>query len=305
MGKRLEGKVAVVTGAGRGIGRGIAVLMAEEGAKVVVNDLGGGPDGKGADQSPASEVVKDIKAKGGEAVHNYDTVATAEGGENIIKCALNNFGRVDILVTNAGILRDRMVFNMSDEEWDDVLKVHLYGTFYTTRAACRAFRAQKNGRIITFSSESGLGSLGQSNYSAAKEGIIGFTRTVARDMGKYGVTCNSIRPRAGTRLTLTDELRAAMEKKRASGIESPGTEMDLGSLVPEAIAPFVVFLCLDEAANINGYDFVVGGGMIGVFSQPQITKMNYKAGLWTVDELVNIVPATISKDLVNPVPVVQ
>ena len=302
MGKRLEGKVAVVTGAGRGIGKGVAMLMAGEGAKVVVNDLGGGPDGKGSDQSPANEVVKEIKAKGGEAVFNYDTVGTSEGGENIIKCAIDSFGRVDILVTNAGILRDRMVFNMSDEEWDAVLKVHLYGTFYTARAACRAFRAQKSGRIITFSSESGLGSLGQSNYSAAKEGIIGFTRTVARDMGKYGVTCNSIRPRAGTRLTLTDELRAAMEKKRTSGIESPGTELDLESLVPEAIAPFVVFLCLDEASHINGYDFMVGGGMIGVFSQPEITKMNYKAGIWTVDELVGIIPQTIAKDLVNPVP---
>ncbi len=302
MAKRLEGKVAVVTGAGRGIGRGIALLMAEEGAKVVVNDLGGGPDGKGADQSPAMEVVDEIKAKGGHAVRNGDTVATAAGGEAIIQCAVDNFGGVDILVTNAGILRDRMLFNMTDEEWDDVLKVHLYGTFYCTRAACRIFRAQKSGRVITFSSESGLGSLGQANYSAAKEGIIGFTRTVARDMGKYGVTCNSIRPRAGTRLTLTDELRAAMEKKKASGVESPGTEMDLGSLTPEAVAPFAVFLCLNEAANINGRDFVVGGGMIGLVSLPEITKVNYKAGIWTVDELAGIIPQTLGKDIVNPVP---
>jgi 3-oxoacyl-[acyl-carrier protein] reductase len=302
MGKRLEGKVAVVTGAGRGIGRGIALLMAEEGAKVVVNDLGGGPDGKGANLSPAKEVVDEIKAKGGNAVRNGDTVATAAGGEAIVQCAVDNFGGLDILVTNAGILRDRMLFNMTDEEWDDVLKVHLYGTFYATRSACRIFRSQKSGRIITFSSESGLGSMGQANYSAAKEGIIGFTRTVARDMGKYGVTCNSIRPRAGTRLTLTDELRAAMEKKKASGVESPGTEMDLESLVPEAVAPFVVFLCLNEAANINGRDFVVGGGMIGLVSLPEITKVNYKTGIWSVDELAGVIPQTIGKDLVNPVP---
>ena len=156
MGKRLEGKVAAITGAGRGIGRGIALLMAEEGAKVVVNDLGGGPDGKGADRFHADRVVDAIKAKGGEAVSSYDTVATAKGGENIVNIALENYGRLDIMVTNAGILRDRMIFNMTDEEWDDVLKVHLYGTFYCTRPACRVFRSQKSGRLITFSSESGL-----------------------------------------------------------------------------------------------------------------------------------------------------
>jgi 3-oxoacyl-[acyl-carrier protein] reductase len=302
MAKRLEGKVAVVTGAGRGIGKGIAVLMAKEGAKVVVNDLGGGPDGKGGNSSCADEVVDEIRAAGGDAAVNYDTVATALGGEAIVNCAVENFGRLDIMVTNAGILRDRMVFNMTDEEWDDVLKVHLYGTFYCAKPACRLFRAQKGGRIITFSSESGLGSLGQSNYSAAKEGIIGFTRTVARDMGKYGVTCNSIRPRAGTRLTLTDELRAAMEKKQTAGIDSVGSALALSELLPEDIAPFVVFLSLDEAANINGYDFMVGGGMIGVFSQPEITKLNYKAGRWTTDELVRIIPETLAQDLKNPVP---
>lgn len=302
MEKRLEGKVAAVTGAGRGIGKGIAMLMAEEGAKVVVNDIGGGPDGKGSDRSPADAVVDEIKAMGGEAVSNFDTVATAEGGDRIVQCAMDSFGGLDILVTNAGILRDRMVFNMTDEEWDDVLKVHLYGTFYCVRPACRIFRAQKGGRIITFSSESGLGSLGQSNYSAAKEGIIGFTRTVAMDMGKYGVTCNSIRPRAGTRLTLTDELRAAMEKKRSAGLDSVGSGLELAELLPEDVAPFVVFLTLDEAAEINGYDFVVGGGMIGVFSQPEISKLNYKPGRWTVNELVQIMPATLAKDLKNPVP---
>jgi len=153
MAKRLEGKVAAVTGAGRGIGRGIALLFAEEGAKVVVNDLGGAPDGSGANKSPADEVVAEIKSKGGEAVSDYNTVATAEGGESIVKKALDSFGKLDIMVTNAGILRDRMVFNMSDQEWDDVIKVHLYGTFYCARAACRVFRGQKSGRIITFSSE--------------------------------------------------------------------------------------------------------------------------------------------------------
>ena len=156
MANYLKDKVAVVTGSGRGIGRGIAILMAQEGAKVVVNDLGGGTDGSGGDKAPADQVVDEIKAKGGQAVANYDSVASAEGGENIIKTSLDSFGKLDILVNNAGILRDRMVFNMGDEEWDDVLKVHLYGTFYCSRAACRVFRNQRSGRIINFSSSSGF-----------------------------------------------------------------------------------------------------------------------------------------------------
>jgi NAD(P)-dependent dehydrogenase (short-subunit alcohol dehydrogenase family) len=302
MPERLKDKVAVVTGAGRGIGRGIALLMAEEGAKVVVNDFGGGPDGSGGDKAPSDEVIDEIKAQGGEAVANYDSVASVEGGENIIKTALDSFGRLDILVCNAGILRDRMVFNTTDDEWDDVLKVHLYGTFYCTRAACRVFRNQKSGRIITFSSESGLGSLGQANYSAAKEGIIGLTRTVARDMGKYGVTCNSIRPRAGTRLTLTEELRIAMERKREAGVGGVGESLALTDLQPEDVAPFVVFLALDEAANINGYDFMVGGGAIGLFSQPEVTDELHKEGMWDLEEIITLAPSFVTSKLENPVP---
>ena len=305
MGERLKDKVAVITGAGRGIGKGIALLMAEEGAKVVVNDFGGGPDGSGGDKAPADEVVDEIKAQGGEAVANYDTVASSAGGENIIKTALDSFGQLDVLVCNAGILRDRMVFNTTDEEWDDVLKVHLYGTFYCTRAACRIFRNQKSGRIITFSSESGLGSLGQANYSAAKEGIIGLTRTVARDMGKYGITCNSIRPRAGTRLTLTEELRIAMERKKAAGVGDTGTGLELTELQPEDIAPLVVYLALDEAANVNGYDFMIGGGTIGLFSQPVVIHEIHKEGMWDVAEVQSLAPPFITANLENPVPPVS
>ncbi|MBM3150540.1 MAG: SDR family NAD(P)-dependent oxidoreductase, partial [Chloroflexi bacterium] len=198
MSKRLAGKVAVVTGSGRGIGRAEALALAAEGAKVIVNDLGSASDGSGTSHSPADEVVAEIKKLGSDAVANYDSVATPEGGENIIKTAIDKFGRLDILVNNAGILRDRMVFNMSEEEWDLVMKVHLYGTFHCTKPACVIFRQQRSGRIINTSSIAGLGNMGQANYSAAKEGIVGFTRTVARDMGKYGVTCNAIRPNAGT-----------------------------------------------------------------------------------------------------------
>ncbi|HEY48761.1 MAG TPA: SDR family NAD(P)-dependent oxidoreductase [Dehalococcoidia bacterium] len=302
MGDRLKGRVAVVTGAGRGIGKEESLLLAEEGAKVVVNDLGGAPDGSGEAKAPADEVVDEIKSKGGEAVANYDNVATTEGGENIIKTAIDSFGRLDILVNNAGILRDRMVFNMSPEEWDAVIKVHLYGHFNCTRPACVVFRQQRSGRIINTSSEAGLGNMGQANYSAAKEGIVGFTRTVARDMGRYGVTCNAIRPIAGTRLTVTPELQAAMDRARSSGVAMPIEAMDIASLDPGDIAPIVIYLATDEAAGINGCIFAVKGGQISLYPEPVPVKTIFKTGRWTLDELSDIMPRTLGKDLINPSP---
>ncbi|MDY6908077.1 MAG: SDR family NAD(P)-dependent oxidoreductase [Chloroflexota bacterium] len=310
MGDRLKGKVAVVTGAGRGIGRAHALALAAEGAKVVVNDLGGAVDGTGADKSPADEVVAEIKKMGGEAVANYDSVSSMAGGENIIKTAIDTFGKIDILVNNAGVLRDRMIFNTTEEEWDTVISVHLKGHFTTTKFACIAFRQQRSGRIVNTASESGLGSLGQANYSAAKEGIIGLTRTVARDMGKYGITCNAIRPRAATRMTVNPELQAAMAKKAEVGMGSIGTSSGLtadesGSISlmgPEMVSPMVVYLCLDEAANINGCNFVVGGGEISLYSDPVPVRSIYKNGIWTIDELVALVPKSLAVDLVNPAP---
>jgi len=307
MGERLKGKVAVITGAGRGIGRAHALAFAAEGAKVVVNDLGGTADGTGADKAPADEVVAEIKKMGGEAVANYDTVVTMEGGERIIKAAIDKFGRLDILVNNAGVLRDRMVFNMTEEEWDTVINVHLKGHFACTKHACIIFRQQRSGRIINTSSVAGLGNMGQANYSAAKEGIVGFTRTVARDMGRYGVTCNAIRPGAATRMTMTPELQAAWEKRAAAGLggAGPSAEADvpaLASFAPEDISPIVVFLCTDEAANINGYTFDVHGGEIGLYSEPIQVRSILKEGIWTVDELCEIVPTTLAAGLVNPSP---
>jgi len=297
MGDRLKGKVAVVTGAGRGIGRGEALALAAEGAKVVVNDLGGAADGTGADKAPADEVVEEIKKMGGEAVSNYDSVATMEGGERIIKAAIDNFGRLDILVNNAGVLRDRMIFNMTEEEWDTVISVHLKGHFACAKPACVIFRQQRSGRIINTSSISGVGNMGQANYSAAKEGIVGLTRTVARDMGRYGVTCNALRPAAATRLTLSPEMAAAREKRAAAGLSA---EYDAGQLLPEAIAPFVVFLCTDEAANINGCTFQIRGGEVHLMTDPVAIKSIYKAGIWTVDELCKLVPMSLALGLVNP-----
>ncbi len=293
MAKLLEGKVAVVTGAGRGIGRGEAIAFAEAGAQVVVNDLGGAGDGTGSDATPAQQVVDEIKAMGGEAVANTDSVADVEGGESIVQSAIDAFGRIDILVNNAGILRDKMVFNMSDEEWDIVLKVHLYGHFYCSRAACRHMRAQKWGRIVNTSSTAGLASgFGQANYGAAKEGIIGLTRNVARDMAKYNVTCNAIRPTAASRLTLNPDLIAAWERAgRAGGKERVEANQ------ADDIAPFILFLCTDSASNISGRTFDVVSGQISLYSEPTQEKTIYKEGRWTLEELMTIAPATLGRGL--------
>ena len=297
MGDRLKGKVAIVTGAGGGIGRGHSLALASEGAKVVVNDLGGAVDGSGSSSSAASKVAEEIKAAGGEAVANHDSVTSVEGGENIIKTAVDAFGKLDILVNNAGILRDRMVFNMSPEEWDSVLKVHLYGHFNTTRPACVLFRQQRSGRIINTSSTSGLGNRGQSNYAAAKEGIVGFTRTVAIEMGRYGVTCNAIRPNAGTRMTMSDDMKQAAERSGRGEIVKY-----MESMKPEDIAPLIVWLASDDSANVNGRTFFVQTGRIALFSEPVQEKVIEKQGGFTIDELFEKMPKTLAEGLVNASP---
>ncbi|MCY3883010.1 MAG: SDR family NAD(P)-dependent oxidoreductase [Chloroflexi bacterium] len=311
MAGRLEGKVAIVTGAGRGIGRGEALLLAEEGAKVVVNDLGGSEAGEGADARPADEVVAEIAAVGGEAVANYDSVATMEGGEGIVQTAIDAFGRLDILINNAGILRDRMVFNMTEAEWDSVIDVHLKGHFTTTKFASLVFRQQRSGRIVNTSSESGLGNMGQANYAAAKEGIVGLTRTCALDLGRYGVTVNAIRPRAGTRLTLSPELREAMQRARASrqGGDSGGSETgaegavsQMDALAPEMVAPLVVYLCTDSAANVNGRDFVVGGDEVSLMTMPTKQATIHREGGWDLASLERVFPRVIGAEVTNPAP---
>jgi NAD(P)-dependent dehydrogenase (short-subunit alcohol dehydrogenase family) len=287
--------VAVVTGSGRGIGRGIALLLAQEGARVVVNDPGVNVDGSGHDNGPADQVVAEIKAAGGEAVANYDSVATVEGGERIIQAALDAFGRLDILVNNAGILRDRMVFNMTEEEWDAVIAVHLKGHFATTKPASVVFRQQRSGRIINFSSISGLGgNAGQANYGAAKAGIAGFTRVVARDLGRYGVTCNAIAPTAMTRMITT------IPGVGQGGDGNRPRNPNMGE--PEDVAPMVAYLATDDAWNINGKVFYVAGGSVSVAYEETPRRTIHKNGMWTVDELALIVPTQLMRDIPNPAP---
>ncbi len=298
----LQDKVAIITGSGRGVGRGVAKLMAAEGAKVVVVDPGVNVDGSGFDQSVAQQVVTEIREAGGEAVPCAESVTTMAGGEKIVQTAIDNFGKLDVVVTCHGILRDRMIFNMTEQEWDDVIAVHLKGTFTVVKHASILFRQQRSGRIITFSSTSGLyGNSGQANYGAAKDGIAGFTRVVARDLGRYGVTVNAISPSANTRMvgSVPEEalnLRAARGISGASGVA--------GTIRGEAedVAPFVTWLSSDEAAHVNGHIFYVTGGLVALLNEPEPVKTIHKEGRWTLEELIRVVPPTLGMELHNPAP---
>ncbi len=305
MAQWLKDKVAVVTGGGNGIGRAVSLRLAAHGAKVVVNDLGGTRTGEGVSQKAADAVAEEIKKAGGMAVPSYDSVATMQGGENIINTAVKHFGAVDILVTCAGILRDRMVFNMSEQEWDGVISTHLKGTFACVKPASIIMRQKRSGRIITFTSTSGLyGNTGQANYSSAKGGIAGFTKTVALDLGRYGITVNAVAPMAGTRMTLTEEYFKAREMRERQGIkrEGFGFEAKVEEMKPEDVAPLVIWLASDKASTINGQVIFIGGGVISLVAPPRPVKTIYKPTRWTVDELIQVVPATLTAGVANPSP---
>jgi NAD(P)-dependent dehydrogenase (short-subunit alcohol dehydrogenase family) len=256
----LEGKTAIVTGAGRGIGREHALALAKEGAGVLVNDLGGSAAGEGSDQTPAQQVADEISAAGGEAAANYDNVADFQGAENLIKQAVDTFGRLDILVNNAGILRDRMLVNLTEDEWDAVINVHLKGHFAPTRHAAAYWRAQSKagepvaGRVINTASPSGLfGNVGQANYGAAKAGIAAFTVIAAQELSRYGVTVNCLAPNARTRMTT--DIFAGFPEPEEGGFDP---------LSPDNISPIVVALASDETADITGQVFFVYGPALNV-----------------------------------------
>ncbi len=301
--KHLQGKVAIVTGAGRGIGRGIALLLAEQGASVVVNDLGCSVDGAGQETQAADEVVREIVQAGGKATPSYDSVAEFASAGRIIETALKTYGRLDILVNVAGILRDRMIFNMSEEEWDAVIATHLKGTWSCTRHASVVMREQRGGRIISFTSTSGLyGNPGQANYGAAKDGIAGMTRVVARELGKYGVTVNAIAPIAQTRMIANIPRAKQAAAKASRGIETPLANPAATIGEPEDVAPMVAYLATDHAAYINGQIFLVNGGMIARMSDPAPIRTITKRSRWEPIEVAQVFPRTLGFDVPNPAP---
>ena len=286
----LSERVAVVTGAARGIGREIALLMAQHGARVVVNDFGGSESGVGMATGPADDVVREIEARGGQAVASYDSVATMAGGARIVQTALDHFGRVDIVVNNAGILRDRMIFNMTEEEWDAVVGTHLKGCFAVTRAATPHMKEQKWGRFVNMTSTSGLvGNVGQANYAAAKLGIVGLTKVVALDMARYNVTANCISPFAWTRMIGTIPQATDAQRARVDKIKKMG---------PEHIAPVAVFLASDGAKEISGQVFGVRGKEIMLFNHMRpLMRIHHDAG-WTPERLAEMFPGTLRHHLV-------
>lgn len=288
----LDGRVAIITGAGRGIGREHALLFAAEGAKVVVNDLGGGLDGSSSAATPAEEVVAEIRAMGAEAVANHDNVADWEGGARLIQCALDNFGDLNVLVNNAGILRDRVLVNLSEDDWDSVIHVHLKGHFVPTRHAATYWREQaKAGKtvkasIINTSSTSGLlGNIGQSNYGAAKAGIAAFTVIIAEELGRYGVRANAIAPAARTRMT-----------ESTPGLSDYVVKPDDASVFdvwdPANISPLVATLAMEDCES-TGQVFFVQGGTVRKFQNWTMTETLEKNDRWEVAELAQQLPTLL------------
>jgi NAD(P)-dependent dehydrogenase (short-subunit alcohol dehydrogenase family) len=274
----IEGKVVAVTGGGRGIGRAIALACAEHGARVVVNDLGVALDGSDPTSSVAQSVVDELSAGGGSAVASGDDVTAMDGGENIVRAALDTYGRLDGVVCVAGILRERMLFNLTEDDWDSVVATHLKGTFTLFRAASAVMRKQGSGRLIGFASGAFTGSVAQANYSAAKGGIISLVRSAALGLHRYGITANAIAPVARTRMS--ELVPFAIE--------------DMGG--PEDVAPMAVYLLSDAAAEVTGQVYTVAGSKVAVWAQPRELRTMYGAGRWTPQELAERLPAAVGQD---------
>jgi NAD(P)-dependent dehydrogenase (short-subunit alcohol dehydrogenase family) len=292
---RLDGRVAIVTGAGRGIGRSVALLLASQGASVVVNDLGAALDGSGSDTGPAQQVVAEISDAGGRATASTADVSDHGAAENLVQAAVEEFGRLDVLVNVAGILRDRMVFSMSETEWDDVIRVHLKGTFNTTKFAAAHWRALRDesaqNRIINFTSVSGLhGAAGQPNYAAAKMGIVGLTYSCANALVKYGVTVNVVSPGAATRMT---ESVPAERRRQATG---PDAERS-----PDNVAPVVAYLASEQSGWINGQIVSARGYEVALYNSPEPVIRVIGTGPWDLDALAGQVERCFGPALGRPV----
>ncbi|MES2988373.1 MAG: SDR family NAD(P)-dependent oxidoreductase [Pseudomonadota bacterium] len=279
----LEGKVAVVTGAGQGIGRAVALEMARHGAKVVVNDIGASLDGQMGAGRPAEDVVAEIRAAGGEAAASFDSVSDWDSAHRIIDTALDCFGRVDIVVNNAGILRDSMFHKMDKDEWQAVIDVHMGGSFFVSRAAAARFRAQESGSFVHMTSTAGLfGNLGQANYASAKLGITGLSRVIALEMGRYNVRSNCIAPSAATRMTESVPVAPGQEEARAAR---------LAAMPAKSVGTLAVYLASDAAAEVSGQVFGARGNEIYLFSQPTLVRTLHNANEWSPESMAVAIPS--------------
>jgi len=303
----LEGKSAIVTGAGRGIGRDVALLLAREGARVIVNDPGVGRSGEPTDERPADDVVNEIKAAGGTAIANYDSVADYQKAGRMVAQCVDSFGKIDILVNVAGMLREKMIWNMSEDDFDSVINVHLKGHWAMSHHAIKYMRREGYGRIVNFSSDAFKGSVGQCNYSAAKAGIIGLTRSIAKETAKFGITCNAMCPAADTRMMMNDAVIANQKRKLEAGLMTQEQyDRFFAGRGPEHIAPMVAYLCTDGADTINGHIFHVEKGRINSYFYGEDFKtLTNDGSVFTVDQLIELIPATVMSGVTPVVPTVR
>lgn len=304
--KNLAGKAAIVTGAGRGIGRAIALELATQGAAVVVVDPGLGRGGEATEDAPAAQVVGEIEARGGRAVAALQPVDDYSAAGAIVGQCVESFGRVDVVVNCAGVLRERMIWNLGEDDWDTVIRVHLKGHYNMCHHAAKVMRGQRGGRLINFASDAWRGSVGQANYAAAKGGIVSLTRALARELGRYGVTANAICPIAATRMTLNQGVIDGMKRRLETGLISQERYDAIMAMPgPEFVAPMVAYLATDAASAVNGQIFHVEKGRVSIYSEPVEEKALLKAqddGLFTVEELMAAVPGCLLVGHPNPAP---
>lgn len=302
----LEGRAGIVTGAGRGIGREVALLLAREGASVIVNDPGVGRGGEATEEKPAEAVVAEIKEAGGTALANFDSVADYANAGRMVGQCIETFGKIDFLVNVAGMLRERMIWNMTEEDFDQVIGVHLKGHWNMCHHATKVMRTARYGRIVNFSSDAFKGSVGQCNYAAAKAGIIGLTRTIAREAGRYGITANAMCPMAATRMTVNDAVIAGWKRRLDAGLLTQAQyESRMKMPGPEYIAPMVGYLCTEDSKDVNGQIFHAEKSLIHTYYYGEEARAIYKYtddGMFTVDELIETVPASLMAGIANIAP---
>ena len=302
----LEGKSGIVTGAGRGIGREVALLLAREGANVLINDPGVGRSGETTEEKPADTVVNEIIEAGGKACANFDSVAEYDSaGRMVMQCA-DTFGKIDFVVNVAGMLRERMIWNMTEDDFDQVVSVHLKGHWNMCHHASKLMRTARSGRIVNFSSDAFKGAVGQCNYAAAKAGIIGLTRSIARECGRYGITANAICPMAATRMTVNDAVIAGWKRRLERGLLIQAEyDSRMAMPGPEFIAPIVAYLCTDAAREVNGQVFHAERSLIHTYQYGAVDRSIYKyddGGMFSVDELIETVPGSLMAGIPNVAP---